>query len=352
MLECLQKFWGFAVEQLPYESREGGYQGTTWMTYELLFDYAQVDLPRDSSGDLASALPEAISEELWCDYDWLTLDDDVALSTSWERFCEIVKHHRRFFFGDIPDEPDARDHFVPSALLRRFASLFQQLDLIRRVPAGSYLFRARAIDDKKDFTSSDLGPPTAERALQSNRMNPPGVPMMYLSEDAATAIAEIRASSGVVATFSLLRDCWLLDLADLPEIPGVFSDTDRWTRLTLRLLHSFRDDINKPVERDERTHIDYIPTQIVTEYFRYADVPEGPKLDGIRYGLPDTGINVVLFAAPENVCDQATKPKQPRGLLMPDVFVELIAASRFKMPRQVCLAPRLQRIYAQIRRRS
>ena len=29
MRECMERAWGYAVEQLPYESREGGYQGVT-----------------------------------------------------------------------------------------------------------------------------------------------------------------------------------------------------------------------------------------------------------------------------------------------------------------------------------
>ena len=36
--QCLGKFWGLAVEQLPYESAEGGYLGRTWETAEIVFD--------------------------------------------------------------------------------------------------------------------------------------------------------------------------------------------------------------------------------------------------------------------------------------------------------------------------
>ena len=96
--ECLGKFWGLAVEQLPYESAEGGYQGATWDTHDLVFDQLGLALPRDGSGKLFDAIAGNLTPEDWCDWDWLSLDRDVALQTSWERFCEIVKYERRFFF--------------------------------------------------------------------------------------------------------------------------------------------------------------------------------------------------------------------------------------------------------------
>jgi hypothetical protein len=53
---CLQQYWGFAIEQLPYESAEGGYQGTTWDTAEILYDEVGLLLPRDSKDRLFHAL--------------------------------------------------------------------------------------------------------------------------------------------------------------------------------------------------------------------------------------------------------------------------------------------------------
>ena len=111
---CLEKYWGFAVDQLPYESAEGGYQGTTWTTYELLREEIGLSLPRDRQDHLFHALLGKLTEETWCEYDWLTLDHDVALRTSWERFCETVKHKRRFFFHS--DGTDDRDSYTAASL--------------------------------------------------------------------------------------------------------------------------------------------------------------------------------------------------------------------------------------------
>lgn len=45
--ECLNKYCGFTVEQLAYESVEGGYQGVnTWSAYARLTDEIELRLPR------------------------------------------------------------------------------------------------------------------------------------------------------------------------------------------------------------------------------------------------------------------------------------------------------------------
>ena len=97
MRERISEFYGLAHDQLPYESREGGYQGAHWDTYELLYDQVELDLPRDSK-DLLYELTFAIGDETWCDYNWLSLDYDDSLNYGWREFCEVIKHDRRFFF--------------------------------------------------------------------------------------------------------------------------------------------------------------------------------------------------------------------------------------------------------------
>jgi HEPN/RES N-terminal domain 1 len=117
------KFWGFAVDQLPYDSAESGYQAATWDTEEVLFDEEALSLPRDKQGRLHRAILNHLTDETWCEYDWLTLDEDVALRTSWERFCDTIKHERRFFFYAVGQNPDERDAYSAEALLRTIAHL-------------------------------------------------------------------------------------------------------------------------------------------------------------------------------------------------------------------------------------
>lgn len=300
--ECLHKFWGLAVEQLPYESAEGGYQGRTWSTYEILFFEEGLSLPRDE-GTLSEAIVGELADELWCDWDWLSLDDDVALRLSWETFCENVKHKRRFFFHALGGSVDDRDSYSAERLLNAIGRCIQELDLIKELPAGTRMWRARAdIPAGKRVRPSDFGPPPKEFARQSNRMNPAGIPMMYTASSARTAKLETRAASARVGQWKTLRPARILDFRSLPEVPGTFSDATRRQTLELRFLHHFMHAIMSPVERDERVHIDYLPSQVVTEFLR--DFPFlGGKLDGIAYGstVHSKGWNIALFAEPPNL---------------------------------------------------
>jgi len=123
MRDCLLQFYGFAADQLPYESREGGYQGAHWDTAELLFEDLGFSLPRDKDDKLFYDLTSHIGDEVWCDFDWLSLDYDDALDYSWKKFCRIIQHERRFFFA-IPnnknqDEEYDRDEYAPLNYYRK-----------------------------------------------------------------------------------------------------------------------------------------------------------------------------------------------------------------------------------------
>jgi RES domain-containing protein len=292
---CLEKYWGFAVDQLPYESAEGGYLATTWTTYELLVEEVGLSLPRDKNDRLFFALLGGLTDDAWCEYDWLTLDDDIALRTSWERFCETVKHKRRFFFHS--DGTDDRDSYTAVSLLNAIAQISQSMGLIRELTAGTRLWRARPdINRGRRVTPADFGPPPLQFALQSNRMNPPGIPMLYLASTAQTALKETRAQTARIGQWEVARSLRVLDLRRLPPLLGFFSDAERSHRLALRFLHDFADDIMTPVARDQRVHVDYLPSQVITEFVRdYAF--HGGKVDGIAYGstVHRLGWNVALF---------------------------------------------------------
>jgi len=84
------------MDSHPHDSAEGGYLAPHWDTYDLLADVVGLSLPHDS-GDLFLILCEAISDQTWCEYDWLTLDLDRSLASGWGRFSDVVQHQRRFF---------------------------------------------------------------------------------------------------------------------------------------------------------------------------------------------------------------------------------------------------------------
>ena len=128
--------------------------------------------------------------------------------------------------------------------------------------------------------------------------------MFYGAEDAPSAIAEARADEPVLARFQTEMPIILVDLAELPRIPGFFSSAPRRVRQGLSFLHQLTREMAEPVEQDNRVNVEYIPTQIVTEFFRDWSFSAGNP-HGIRYvsALGSTAANVVLCAGPENVVD-------------------------------------------------
>lgn len=292
-----------AADDLPYESREGGYQGSTYTTWEVLIENIGVPLRGVAEVELGDALADEIGDDVWCEYDWTALDLDDSLKYSWDRFCDTVKHHRRFFFQSVGrSKYGGVDDRSSMDILRDIKRLITRSGLIRKIPKGYRLYRARPRNSGKRFTEArDLASPPVEYALQSNRMNPPGIPMFYGAESRKLAVAEVRNSKASIGRFRTTRKIRILDLANLPPMPGFFSGASRNHRLYLSFLHAFTREIIKPVPRDERTHIDYLPTQVFTEYLRDARFG-GRRIDGIRYpsATGKQGANVVLFATQED----------------------------------------------------
>jgi hypothetical protein len=294
---CIERYYGRAVEQLGYCSAEGGYLGEHWDSWDML-DKVGLTLPRDHTGSLYSAIAGAMADEPWCDFDVGALDLDRALWTSWESFCRTVKHKRRFFFHN--SGRDDQDSFTPASLLNSIARASEALGLVVELPAGLRLWRARPdVPKGSRVGASDFGPPPLEFALQSNRMNPAGIPMLYLASSATTALKETRAGQAKVGLWRSMRPIRILDLRCLPPLPGIFSEEARIQALTLSFLHDFADDIMKPVARNNQVQIDYLPSQVVTEFMRDYGF-SGGALDGVAYGstVHRRGWNVAFFLGP------------------------------------------------------
>jgi hypothetical protein len=100
------------------------------------------------------------------------------------------------------------------------------------------------------------------------------------------------------ATFKTSGDLRVLDLADLPDVPSLFDEQQRHLRSGLRFIRGFADELALPIQRNGQEHIDYIPTQMVSEYFRTVYKSEdGVPLDGLCYRSAkyNGGVCVCLF---------------------------------------------------------
>lgn len=279
MFQAIRREYELAVGALGWESAEGGYQGTHWDSRELLEDEIGLSLPNDDDGRLLHVLTECFGDQIWCQRDPYALREDEWLIGSWEKFCKFIKHERRYFFLEEGDKesPGSHEYLSASQLLKFIGETVIEHELVRVLPRGSFIYRARHWTPDKPLTSPyDFGPPSVERAIKPNRMSPAGIVMFYGSQDVETATAEIddNPELGIaVGTFKFTRQATLLDLTKLPRRFGFFeqqSDSSSVNRYALDFLHSFVESLAAKVDPGEREHIDYVPTQVVTEWFRTA----------------------------------------------------------------------------------
>jgi len=160
--------------------------------------------------------------------------------------------------------------------------------------------------------------------------------MFYGSFDPATAIQETyklkdgRSSVATIGKFRPLRELQVLDLTSLPDIPSIFDEHRGHLHSTIIFLQSFVDDLSKPIEKDDRTYIEYVPTQVFTEFIRHAyRLENDSRLEGIVYpsSVNPSGGSCVLFVGNDECCDNGTEERKwkPYKLVLEDIERQKIA---------------------------
>lgn len=213
------------------------------------------------------------------------------------RFEQSVKHKARFVHDDEAQE---------------FLKIVLETSESRRktLLAGAVLFRAQLgfswrtenSGEANEFDIETAHPPERMRpraeCVGDGRVNPRGIPCLYLASNASTAMAEVRPWIGSrvsLAQFKVMRDCALVDCSfdkkrslwlELTGEPSEPDAADREAGVWGDIAHA----LSRPVTLDE-PHIDYVPTQVLAEAFRTHGY------DGIVYKsqLDETGRNIALF---------------------------------------------------------
>jgi RES domain-containing protein/HEPN superfamily RES-like protein len=262
---------------------------------------------------------DAFRESTWTGDDPAVLTESESRHYSWQLFSETVKHDARFLFI-LLQEPDEEDEpgyplQLGGAMLRELGDLISRFGLVIDLPEGETLHRVRPHKSDEDPTTArSLGTPPAEKASQS-RMSPAGIPMFYSATDLPTAYAETvteKTQAAKTVTFTTSRAARIVDLDRLPDVPSLFdlSEGAIRDRPSLGFLAGFRRDVSRPIERDDRIHIEYVPTQVVGEYLRHLFRDTyGKPVDGIAWesAQREGGRNVVLFVRNEQ-CIEADAP--------------------------------------------
>ncbi len=320
LLECIHTEWGDPNDEgVGWESKEGGWTSAKVVdTYDLLFDELELEINHKELRDL---LAQTLFDKEWCQKDphGLLLDDDLFFS--WQRFSRQIKHEARYVFFRLTTykeySPESDIIKEPYEIMEHLGYLVKELNLIKSLPKNTKFYRARASSKGVRFKKvEELGPPDADEAKYSNRMSPAGIPMFYGSLEQKTALEEITDSNRnkpaivSIATFTTLDDVKILDLTNVPATPSIFDEKMRNLRLSLSFLNAFLADFIKPIIKDGSEHIDYVPTQVVTEYFRHVFLDEDrEQIQGILYpsSRRKKGIACVLFFDQSN-CTES----QPR----------------------------------------
>ncbi|WP_294329207.1 HEPN-associated N-terminal domain-containing protein [uncultured Sphingomonas sp.] len=278
---------------------------------DMLETHIELELPNDHDCDLMEDIANAMPDHQWCRRDPLAASRDEAIGVSWAGFKQVIKHRRRFFFLQHKDRDLDRDlswgeaaYGIPE-LLERIAEFTQRLGMIRVLPAGSAFIRAQRMNEgEQDFDAARMGPPPYAFATMPNRMSPIGVPMFYGAVEASTALAEIATAPGrfALGTFVTTRQVVIVDLSSLPPVPSLFDPDLARYRAIAMFMHEFIGDFKKPIDRQAGPHLEYLPTQVITEYFRTIASAEKKPIEGLAYSSTKDGKPaIVLFAENRDV---------------------------------------------------
>lgn len=190
--------------------------------------------------------------------------NDNHLRYHWDEFTYLVKHVNRFF-----DIAGSREE-----MLDTFKELLEQMEYT--LPKESLIWRARTnpiiISNDKTIMQYECGSPPRNLA-RPLRMNPAGISYFYGSADRDTCKQEIRPKVDdkiVYGLFSTKKDLRIIDLSKVPEIhaKSIFDpEYDHSMNWATMFLEGFVMEISKPIEEGDAP-IEYVPTQILSEYIR------------------------------------------------------------------------------------
>jgi RES domain-containing protein len=204
------------------------------------------------------------------------------MAEAWEEFCDKVKE-------DLTQEP-----YLPALFdeeLARIEITLPQSSILYRARVG---FRSIGRSGIQPFEGADIGPPPPEKA-KPGRANVEREVVLYVADQEATAIAEVRPWRGLlvsVAELNIVRDLRLVDLSIPPPPSNPFIDEAPQYELELEsLLNAFGEELGRPLRRADDPH-DYAPCQKLVRRIRKSGL-----YDGIRYpsAMVPSGTNLVLF---------------------------------------------------------
>jgi len=236
------------------------------------------------------------------------------LNARWRFVEEDLKHSKRFFSSAAKELFEYLFHDVET---RKYWDASEKKPVVRELPEGSELFRARICHSREDIKDAlrnpykTVGPPPPARA-RAGRMNVDGVAVFYGALDSDTCLAELRPALGGEAAVIKVHTTRPLRLLDFTKIKD-----------SHHVLSYFQPDFNEQVEKNDffrhlenlisqpvrpGQEADYLITQTMAEYLAHVHGEKSDErlfknqpFDGLLFkSVQKTGgTNVVLFPKPK-----------------------------------------------------
>lgn len=294
LMNSIQKYYGYAVEYLGWDSREGGYQGTTYDSVSVISHFSE---GISSNQQIIDDITEAIGyDKCWCEREPYGMTEREICEYSWQSFSDLVKYKNRYFF--IQEENNQYgEKYTPLDILYIIGQQAKEFKIVKEMPKNSVFYRVRIFSDKDTVVldGANLGAPPSKLA-KADRMSARGISCFYASDNIETSKEEVLSddSNGsiVVGEFQNVHTLKYLDLTAINniQIPSIF-DIDKYSeREAILFFQALNKELTRPIS--ELHEIEYVPTQIFAEYFKLVQ-----KLDGIKYNSSKNknGTCYVLF---------------------------------------------------------
>jgi len=340
LLESISMEWGNLDDEcVQYETAEGGYLLKVYDSYDL-FDFIDLNFSNDKIRN--EIILNALNNQLWCKIDPYGMSYNEELIFNWEQFSYVIKHKTRYVFYKLPPENDDiySQPFNIYDILEKVGEIIIKYQLFKILPAGTEAYRGRIEDYIINPDYIELGTPVRSKAIKPNRMSPAGIPMFYCSFSRDVVELELIDKSEkkprkerflTTGKFIILKDLFVVNFTTIPKVPSLFNQANSKNRASLIFIRNFISDLSKPICNDGKEHIEYVPTQVLTEFIRYVlKVKGSPKIDGIIFPCSKSKkeSSCTLFVESENCTqdDLSLVSKLPS----PDFgekFLKLITAS-------------------------
>jgi len=204
----------------------------------------------------------------------------VVLVEMWEQFCREIRDNNRFFPEKTVDLAAVR------MLLRYVEETLQK---------GTVLYRARISHDGRKHPPSEMAKPLRQSS-EAGRANPKGIPYLYVSSSARTAISEVRPFIKDRVTVGPFKSKHGLEVVDLRSStigdPFRYGDHLRIVVDYLLFLRKLGEALSTAIAPRE-SDIAYVPTQYLSEFIKRSGY------DGILYGSAmirdEHEYNLVIF---------------------------------------------------------